>query len=413
MQNKFLSGLLTGILGALLVCILFFSFFLRGTGRQLDSNSGMPPITNGITDGLSEEDEILFQNKRMQIRGLINNYYYEDVEEKDLYDGMYQGMLNSLGDPYSVYYTGEEYAAMLESSSGIYSGIGALVSQNIKSKEAIVSKVFENAPAAEAGMLPDDIIKIIDDVDVTSLELNEVVRRMKGLEGTEVVVKVQREQSSELIPLKITRRKIEVPTVEFEMLKDEIGYISVLEFDEVTVAQFENAINKLEEQGMKGLIVDLRDNPGGLYTSVIAMLDRMLPKGLLVYTEDKSGMKDERYAVDDEEFTLPLAVLVNGYSASASEIFAGAIQDYKKGTIVGTQSYGKGIVQSIFPLESDNTAIKLTVSAYYTPNGRNIHGTGITPDVEVELNEELKKKPTVLKEEDNQLQEAIRVVKEK
>ena len=206
------------------------------------------------------------------------------------------------------------------------------------------------------------------------------------------------------------RRTIEVPTVESEMLENQIGYIAITSFDDVTTEQFMTALDTLESQGMEALVVDLRNNGGGLVSSVCAILDRLLPEGLIVYTEDKYGNREEEYSDAENYFDKPLAVLVNGNSASASEIFAGAIKDYGIGTLVGTTTYGKGIVQKIYPL-SDGTAVKLTVSKYYTPNGNNIHGTGIEPDVTVELDEELMYEVEIPKEEDNQLQAAIEVLK--
>lgn len=202
-----------------------------------------------------------------------------------------------------------------------------------------------------------------------------------------------------------------MPTIEYQMLEDQIGYIYIMEFDEVTDQQFRDALDDLEEQGMQGLVIDIRDNPGGLLETVVSMLDRMLPEGLIVYTEDKYGQRTEKLSTAEESFDLPLAVLINGNSASASEIFAGAIQDYGIGTIVGTTSFGKGIVQSVIPLY-DQSAVKLTVSKYYTPNGVCIHGTGIAPDVEVELNEEVKNLVVIPTEDDNQLQKAVETVKE-
>ena len=235
---------------------------------------------------------------------------------------------------------------------------------------------------------------------------------MKGEEGTEVTVTIVREGEKEPIDFVIKRGTVEVPTIAFEMLEDKIGYIYISEFDEITVTQFKSAISDLLDEGMKGLVIDVRDNPGGLLDACVKMLDRLLPKGLLVYQEDKNGTRlSENYADNKEELDMPMAVIVNGNSASASEIFSGALQDYKKATIVGTQSFGKGIVQSVFPI-GDGSAIKVTISKYFTPNGRNIHGTGIEPDKIVELDESLSKKVVIEHEEDNQLQAAIEVVKE-
>ena len=238
-----------------------------------------------------------------------------------------------------------------------------------------------------------------------------VVSLIKGEENTQVTVSVVRDGEADYLELSVERRTIEIQTVGSAMLEDQIGYISITSFDDVTTAQFNKALDELEAQGIKGLVVDLRDNGGGLVSSVCAILDRLLPEGLIVYTEDKYGNREEETSDAEHYFDKPLAVLVNGNSASASEIFAGAVKDYGIGTLVGTKTFGKGIVQKIYPLH-DGTAVKLTVSKYYTPKGNNIHEIGIEPDVEIELYEELKKEVLVPLEEDNQLQKAIEVLKE-
>lgn len=376
----------------------------RGDGSQAeDNNEAVPSATTPEEKFITE----FFTSKMELLKNLVDWYYMDETTADALQTGAYKGMLEALGDPYSCYYTAEEYDALMESSNGTYCGIGSTVQQNVNTKIIMIVKPFVGGPAHEAGMLPGDIIYKVDGTDVTGMDINSVVAMMKGEEGTKVTVTVVREGADDPIELEITRRMVEVPTIEYEMLEDDIGYILISEFDDVTVNQFKNAIVSLKADGMRALVIDLRDNPGGLLTAVVDMLDYMLPKGMIVYTEDKYGSRDEYRSTDDDVFDLPLAVIVNGNSASASEIFAAAIQDYKLGTIVGTTSFGKGIVQSVFPL-SDGTAVKLTVSKYYTPNGRSIHGTGVTPDLEVDLLEELKKKITIEHEEDNQLQAAIR-----
>jgi len=343
---------------------------------------------------------------------LVDNYYLEDVDQVSFADGIYKGFISSLEDPYSTYFTKEEYNALVESSSGVYAGIGATVSQDAKSGIITIVKPFATGPAYKAGVLPGDILYKVEEEAVTGEDLSEVVSRMKGVEGTKVKISIMREGETDPIVFTITRKKIEVPTIEYQMLKGKIGYITIMEFDEITVSQFKAAVDKLEKDGMKGLIVDVRNNPGGLLDSVVKILDRLLPPGLVVYTEDKYDNRAEEKAVDTAKITVPLAVLINGQSASASEIFAGTIQDYKTGTIIGTTSFGKGIVQKVIPL-SDGTAVKLTISKYFTPKGRNIHGTGIKPDVAVELNDDMKKEITIPLDKDNQLQEAIKIIKEK
>lgn len=407
MKNKFLTGFLSGLVGSLFIVTILFTIYTNKTDG-LNSNS-----TNNVSDELTKKqknDKI--QNKIDRLEKLIDKYYLEEVNEGDYADGIYKGLLSSLDDPYSVYYTAEEFAALQESSSGVYCGIGATVTQDADSRIIKIVKPFVGGPANKAGILPGDIIYKVDDEEVTGEDLSAVVSKMKGEEDTSVKITVVREKEADPIELTVTRKKIEVPTIEYEMLDNKIGYISILEFDEVTAEQFRDAVTDLEKQGQVGLIVDVRDNPGGLLNVVVDILDRMLPKGLIVYTKDKNGNGDKFTSDAKEEFTKPLAVLINGNSASAAEIFAGAIQDYGTGTLVGTTSFGKGIVQSVIPLY-DNTAVKLTVSKYYTPKGRNIHKTGIKPDIEIELTDQLKQKVVISKSEDNQLQKAIEVIHEK
>lgn len=405
MKNKFLPGFLSGLAGSLLI----FTVILSGYYIKVEGQNNKQKVGDISSEANLEEKKIKIQDKISKLEMLIDEYYLEEVNEDDFADGMYKGLVNSLGDPYSVYYTEDEFNALKESSSGVYSGIGATVSQDVKTGIISIVKPFVGGPAYEAGVLPADIIYKVNGTEVTGMDLTEVVGKMKGKEGSTVTVSFVREGESEPLELDIKRRKIEVPTIEYEMLENKIGYISILEFDEVTAEQFRKAVDNLDKQGQVGLIVDVRDNPGGLLNIVVDMLDRMLPDGIIVYTKDKNGEGDEFFSDAKEEFTKPLVVLINGNSASAAEIFAGAIQDYKVGTLVGTTSFGKGIVQSVIPLY-DDTAVKITVSKYFTPNGKNIHGTGIEPDVEVKLDDELRKKVVIEKSEDNQLQKAIEII---
>ncbi len=415
MKNKFLSGFLSGLAGALIIFTIVLTIYVTQVqGNDSDSqNTNTTSEQNDIkaTEKSTGASDAVIQ-KINKLETLINRFYMEDVDDAKLAEGIYKGLLASLGDPYSCYYTKEEYDALMESSSGVYSGIGATVSQNVTTGIISIVKPFLNGPAHAVGVLPGDIVYKVNGEEVTGKDLTEVVSRIKGKEGTKVSVTIIREGKADPIEFSIPRKTVEVPTIEYEMLDNKIGYIAISEFDEVTADQFRNAIKDLDKQGQKGLIVDVRNNPGGLLDTVVDILNRMLPKGLIVYTEDKYGTREEKFSDAKEEFDKPLAVLINGNSASASEIFAGAIQDYKRGTIVGTTSFGKGIVQSIIPLY-DGTAIKVTVSKYYTPNGKNIHGKGISPDVTVELNDKLRQQVVIKKEEDNQLQKAVEIIKEK
>ncbi len=357
-----------------------------------------------ITDDLTTKLKLLEQ--------CADEYFLFDTPDAQTYqDNIYKGFMEALDDPYSCYYTADEYKTLMESTSGSYEGIGVVVSQNVQTKVITVVRPFEGCPGAEAGMLPGDILVEVAGNDVSGIDVSTVVSWIKGEGGTTVDIRVYRESEEKYYDFIVERRAIEVPTVGYEMMDDNIGYVQVTEFDEVTSDQFIAAVDDLKSQGMEGLIVDVRDNPGGLLSCVVEMLDYMLPEGTLVYTEDKNGEGDTYTSDAEHYFDLPLAVLVNGNSASASEIFSGAIQDYGTGTIIGTQTFGKGIVQSILPF-NDGSAIKVTVSRYFTPRGTCIHGEGITPDVVVELDENLKNKLTIEKSEDNQLQTAIENVKE-
>lgn len=414
MRNKFVTGFISGLAGAILLFAIAFTLYTtqaNSNNELLNANDNKnTESTVNAADTVESDEEILEKVNKLEL--LIDKYYLKEVDQEALADGIYKGVMKSLGDPYSTYYTEEEYKALEESSKGIYSGIGASVSQDVTTGVISVVKPFVTGPAYEAGLLPGDILYKVNDVEVTGMDLTEVVSRIKGKEGTNAILTVIREGNKEPMEFSIPRRTIEVPTIEYEMLDNSIGYISISEFDEVTALQFRSAIEDLDKQGQKGLVIDVRNNPGGLLDTVVDMLNRMLPEGLIVYTEDKYGIREEKTSDGKEEFNKPVVVLINGNSASASEIFAGAMQDYEKATIVGTTSFGKGIVQSIIPLR-DGTAIKITVSKYFTPKGQDIHGVGIQPDVTVELDEALQNKVVVDKAEDNQLQKAMEILNSK
>ncbi len=372
------------------------------TGNETEKDENYVSVRDGdIFEGVFESKLRLFEQ-------LIEEYYMNDVSIEDLQTGIYKGMFAGLGDPYSCYYTAEEFEALMESTSGVYYGIGTTVQQNMKTMIITIVKPFVNGPAYAAGMLPGDIIYKVDGVDVTGMEIDNVVTMMKGPEGTPVEVTVIREGVADPIVLNIIRAKVEVETITWEMLPNDIGLISISGFEEVTFSQFKKAVEQLRADGAKGLIFDLRDNGGGLLDAVVNMLDYLLPQGLIVYTKDREG-RTETYTSDASCIEMPMAVLINGNSASASEIFTAALQDYGVAEIVGTTSFGKGIVQQILPL-NDGTAVKLTVSRYFTPNGVCIHGAGVTPDVEVELEEALRQQVVIKREDDNQLQAAIKVL---
>lgn len=400
-KKQFLTGIAAGfvITMVLVEAVMFGQNVLADMESESRKENGQLDLTGSGVEAKLEE-----------IQALMETYYLEEIDTEQVEDYLYKGAVAGLGDIYAAYYTEEEYQSLIDSTNGSYYGIGVEISQNMSTGIITISRIFEGSPAEEAGLLPGDVIYKIAGQEVTGEDLNKVVSLIKGEEYTTVSVEVARDGQSGYLEFEVERRTIEVPTVESEMLEDNIGYIAITSFDDVTTEQFMTALDTLESQGMEALIVDLRNNGGGLVSSVCAILDRLLPEGLIVYTEDKYGNREEEFSDAENYFDKPMAVLVNGNSASASEIFAGAIKDYGIGTLVGTTTYGKGIVQKIYPL-SDGTAVKLTVSKYYTPNGNNIHGTGIEPDVTVELSEDLMYEVEVPKEEDNQLQAAIEALK--
>lgn len=356
---------------------------------------------NNSSNKISERTE----SKLDYLQRIINKYYLDSdkIDEEAEEANVYKGLLNGLGDPYSVYYTADEYKKLQEMTSGTYGGIGVVVTQDTETGVVTAMRVFEKSPSAKAGLKAGDIFFEVAGEKVTGMDLNEITSKIKGEKGTKVKIKIYRSSDDKYIDFEIERADVDIPTVSHKMLDNKVGYISIIEFDEITYEQFTEAIEDLKSQGMESVIFDVRDNPGGLYTSVVAILDDLLPKGTLVYTIDKEGNKQVQSS-DSECLEIPMVVLQNENSASASEIFAGAIKDFKAGTIVGKTSFGKGIVQSVLPLR-DGSALKLTVEKYYTPNGVNIHGTGIEPDVEAE--------DDINTEKDEQLQKATDILTNK
>ena len=422
-NKKFFLGIFVGIviflgLSAAFIKMAFENRVIRGMVFEvvkqisaLDSNTDEINSTDTTTGAAIDWDKV--SRKSNQLYNTIDDYYLNEIDNNKIQDGIYKGMVDSLGDQYTVYYTADEYKQFTTASSGTYCGIGVAVSQNVTTGAITIVKTFKKGSGAEEGMLPGDMIYKIEGKKIEGLELSKVVSKIKGEEGTFVKVTVLR--NGKEIEFNLERRKLEVDTVTSRMEEKDgkkIGYIAVSEFDEVTASQFKSALKELEKEGMQGLVIDLRDNPGGLLDVTCEMLDRMIKKGILVYTVDKNGKRVDEEATDNLSFDKPVAILVNGNSASASEVFSGAMKDYKAATLVGTNTFGKGIVQSIVPFE-DGTAMKVTVSKYYTPNGVNIHGTGIKPDVVEELNKEALKDGKLDRKEDNQLDKALDVVVKK
>ncbi len=366
-------------------------YMLKSTGYQIAVLSG------------DYADLATMGSKLSMIQQVIDSSFLFDYDEEELRENIYAGYVEGLGDPYSCYYTAEEYTDMMESSQGTYYGIGIMISQEVESGRVRVIRVFSGSPAEEVGMKDGDIIMKVEGDEVTGVDLNEVVSAIKGAEGTTAEVVVYRESESRELTFDVERRQVDVDTVYYHMEDEQnkIGYVELTEFDSVSTEQFMNAIEDLKSQGMKSLILDLRNNPGGLLDVAVDLADVFIDTGVVVSIEDKDGNAEKYEAEEEGALGLPLVVLINGDSASASEVLSGCIRDYDAGTLVGTQSFGKGIVQHIIPF-TDGTAMKITTAHYYTPDGDDIHGTGITPDVVVE--------DDTATEEDEQLQAAIKVL---
>lgn len=404
-RMKFEKGFLCGAVVAGIAAVA--AIWTGGTPESTPSKV----ITEDGAEEVLRLNEDHIEYKIGKIQDVINECYLNEPDEEKIETEIYKGLVNGLGDPYAAYYTEEELQKITESTTGEYRGIGAKLTQDAQTGVITVVTCFEGTPAEQAGMLPGDILYTVNGTEVTGMDLTDVVSIIKTAEGESVHIEVVREGENDYLAFDVERSEVEVPTVSSKMLEDHIGYIAVTEFDTVTVEQFSAALSELESQGMEKLIIDLRNNLGGVLEGCCDMLRQILPKGMIVYTEDKDGNRKEYTCDGEHEFKKPLAVLVNEYSASAAEIFCGAIKDYGIGTLVGTTTFGKGIVQRIVTLD-DGTAVKLTIAKYYTPKGNDIHQKGVEPDVVEELNEELRMKAVISEEEDNQLQKAISILKE-
>lgn len=404
-RRSFAGGLIAGIVLTLFLGCGYFA----GTQlyRAFQEQKGAVSASGDSQEAVSVANPATMQ-KMGVLEEMIDEYYLEDAQESALEQGVYKGMIEALQDPYSTYYSQEELEELQNKTQGIYYGIGARVGIDADTQLPRIASVIEGTPAQEAGLMAGDLLYEVDGTCVQGMDLNSAVALVKGDEGTIVHLTVIREGETDYLEFDVERRKLENETVSYEMMEDGIGYIQIQEFDDVTVDQFSEALDACRREGMQGLILDLRGNPGGNLSTVCEIARMMLPEGLIVYTEEKNGDREEYTCDGSRQLTEPLVVLVDSNSASASEILAGAVKDYGIGTLVGTTTFGKGIVQRIMKL-SDGSAVKLTVSKYYTPKGNNIHEIGISPDVEVPFEAEAYLEDGT----DNQLDKAVEVLKEK
>ncbi len=386
-NKSFLSGMLVGVFATLavtgMVLLVVVGFHILNKENEVTEG--------GSREGNATEEEISDKElleKLDAIEEIVDDYYYkDDLEEEKLVEGAYRGMLDAVGDPYTCYYSAEELESLMEDTNGVYYGIGAYVSLTEDGSYPQITSPIAGSPAEEADLRPGDIIYEINGESTYGMDLDSAVMLIKGMEGSTVDLTIARSTETDYLYITVERRRVEAPTVEYEMFENGLAYIQITQFSDVTVDQFADALATMRGSDMKGLIIDLRANPGGSLTAVVNIARMLLPKGLVVYTEDKYGHREEYSCDGKNEFELPLVVLIDGNSASASEVLAGAIKDYEIGTLVGTQTFGKGIVQQVFSLE-DGSAVKVTTSSYYSPKGINIHGEGIAPDLECEFDAE-------------------------
>ncbi len=380
---------------ALAVCMGLTGCELK---RLKDNSSGKYSDSENKSNENTEKYDLIYNGSVVdndvlehvsKIEAIIDAYYYFDTSDEDLKNGLYAGIVEALDDPYAKYYTAEEFAKLQEDESGEYAGIGVTVRQDPETGAIVAVSITDGAPAEKVDLLPGDYIIQIDDYEIQSSDdLDYLVTLIRGEPGTDVTLKVYRMDDRKYHDVTITRQVVENKTVSYEMLENKIGYIQITQFIANTDELFRDAVADLKSQGMEGLMIDVRDNPGGMLSTVVDICDFLLPEGMIVYQKDKNGTVLSEYKSTDEEYLdMPMVVLINGESASASEILSASLKDYEVATLVGENTYGKGIVQSVVPLE-DGSAVKLTISKYFTPNGNDIHGEGVAPDIEVELPED-------------------------
>ena len=393
-KKSFFKGLAVGVLTMAVIAVVVVSgglFYIFGTQAIASPN-------------------ITMEKKIDLITAYLDKFYVDEVDKDKLEEGIYEGLVASLGDPYTNYISAENMETFLTDTQGSFSGIGIVVTVNKNENSIVVVSPISGTPAAKAGIQADDRIVKVDDIDVSGDKLQDAVSMMQGEIGTNVKVTVWRPSANKMIDFELKRETINEETVTHKMLADDIGYIKITQFKENTYDQFMESYEALQSKKMKGLIIDVRNNPGGLLDVVEKIADKLVPEGTLVYTIDKEGKRQD-FISDKEKIEIPLCLLVNGSSASASEILSGAVQDMGVGKLVGTQTFGKGLVQGIYRLK-DGSGLKITIQKYYTPKGVCIQGEGITPDYVVELPEELQYMLTIPEDKDAQLEKAVEVVRQ-
>ena len=375
-RQHYVDGFVTGVLAALLFVFILLS------GRDL------VPRMKALWSGNDEENEkkettdvltsAATREKLEEVERLINAYYLNGIDEENLSDYLFLGVAVGLDDKYADYYSKEDYEKTLKENEGVYFGVGCMLTQNAEDGSITVMDVYENTPAQRAGLQVGDRILAVDGETLEQVKLSDLVKRIRAMDR-DFEMELSRPGEEGTRKIVIACERLEIQTVETRMLDETAGYLKLSEFDMISVDQFKKGVDRLLEQGAEKLIFDLRSNPGGMLTAVCEVVDYLLPEGLIMYTEDKKGNRQEYKSTNAHQVALPAAVLVDENSASGAEVFAGALQDRGAAVVIGTRTYGKGVVQNTFRL-SDGSAIKFTISNYYTPAGKNIDGQGITPD---------------------------------
>lgn len=415
-SNSIYKSLMIVIITALITCIMttivIYNYFASQTGIH-KNDDGLGNIVNGLLAGMNNNGNSSNQSidsKLSDIKKKINDIYIGEVDESKMRESALEGYVSGLGDEYTEYLTEKEVESLMEDVNGSYVGVGLYISQNMKTNEILVIGVIEDSPANKAGILVGDVIKKVDNVEYTGENLTQASNHMKGIEGTKVKVTVVREGKE--IDFDILREKIKFKCVKSEKLENNIGYIRISSFDGGCAEDFKNEYNNLSSQGIKSLIIDLRNNGGGLVDQSLEIAEMIVQKGdTMLITKDKKNKEELSISKKDPIINVPIVILVNEYTASASEILTAAVRENTNAKVVGTQTYGKGVIQGIYLFDDKKTGLKITMQEYFTPKHNKLHKIGITPDEVIELPDEWKGHLNVEKQYDNQLQKAIELLK--